>query len=266
MSLAGYSTGHLLRRAKRAFRWYSKANAVRRSPFYRRYPYTGSISIVSVDARGLVNSRLGIFFNRIPKAANSTVVGNIARLTFDGEVTSPEAKRMFPSPSQLSSDQVLEFADLYKFTFVRNPYTRTLSAYLDKVVRPRYLNSDVSRARVSNSLRRAKTDQPPSFREFCSYLEHGGLYADMHWAPQSSLMVIPYEEFDFIGRIESFDSDFRYVLNQISPEDFTCELKTYGPPPTSATKKITEHYDEVSHDIVARLFKTDFETFGYPIL
>jgi len=106
------------------------------TPFYRRYPYRDGISINSADARGLVDFDLGVFCNRIPKAANSSVIVNLAYRKFGREIPSKEAKKLFLTPSQLRSSEVERVSGLFRFAFVRNPYTRVLSAFLDKIDRP----------------------------------------------------------------------------------------------------------------------------------
>ena len=55
--------------AKRVLR--NKYLSVR--PFYRKYHYNGGLSLYDADRRGLVDVEGHVFFNRIPKAANSTV-------------------------------------------------------------------------------------------------------------------------------------------------------------------------------------------------
>ena len=87
-------------------------------PFYRRYPFRSPASIRSADDRGMVDMELGFFCNRVPKAANSTVVTNLARLKFGRDVDSPDAKKMFATPARLSRAQVERFASLFKFTVV----------------------------------------------------------------------------------------------------------------------------------------------------
>ncbi|MBD3640089.1 MAG: sulfotransferase family protein [Marinobacter sp.] len=217
------------------------------TPFYRRYPYRNGISINSADARGCVDTRLGFFCNRIPKAANSTIVENLARLSFGEDVPSKIAKKRFTVPSQLSRADVDQIEDMFRFAVVRNPFTRTLSAYLDKVER---------RAR--------EAQRESNFNEFLQGLANGKLYSNAHWAPQSSLLLLPFKDFDFTGKVESLDTDLDYIRSRITGKPAEEPLKSFRANATGAGTKLRQYYDERSVRMVLELFQVDFELFDYP--
>lgn len=216
------------------------------TPFYRQYPYRNGISINSADARGLVDFELGVFCNRIPKAANSSVVTNLAYHKLGHTIPDRDAKKLFTFPSELSKQQVAKLPTLFTFAFVRNPYTRVLSAFLDKVDR---------RARRKN--------REITFLEFLNYLEEGGLYTNAHWAPQTSLLLLPFDNFHFFGKTEHLDNDLSYVLQKLGlPVDHDNVLSALGNA-TGATKKLELYYDETNQEKVKTLYANDFESFGY---
>ncbi len=217
------------------------------TPFYRRYPYKDGISINSADDRGCVDMELGFFYNRIPKAANSTIVTNLARLKFGRDITARTAKKMFRPPSALHSHEVLRFPLLFTFTVVRNPYTRTLSAYLDKVER--------------SALRDNKES---SFRDFLYSLQKGKLYSNAHWAPQSALLLLPADQFDFIGKVESIDTDLLFIKEKLQGKRPEKPFKSFLDNSTGAGRKLKAYYDTETAELVRMLYRDDFETFGYP--
>lgn len=217
------------------------------TPFYRRYPYRNGISINSADARGCVDTRLGFFCNRIPKAANSTIVENLARLSFGEDIPSKDAKKRFTAPSQLNRSEVDQIEKMFRFAVVRNPFTRTLSAYLDKVER---------RART--------TQQESSFCEFLQDLANGKLYSNAHWAPQHSLLLLPFDDFDFIGKVESLDKDLGHIRTRILGKQVQETITSFRANSTGAGKKLREYYDEETVRMVLELFRKDFELFEYP--
>lgn len=216
-------------------------------PFYRKFPYRGGAAIDSADSRGCVDIEMGFFCNRIPKAANSTVVTNLARMKTRRDIHYKEAKRMFATPADLSSREVMQISSLFKFTVVRNPYTRILSAYLDKVERL--------------ALRQNK---PSSFRDFLYSLKNGRLYSNGHWVPQAALLLLPIDSFDFIGKVESLDADMAYIEEIITGTFPTEPLRSVPDNFTGANEKTQAYYDPETVELLRRLYRDDFEAFGYP--
>jgi len=216
-------------------------------PFYRRYPFRSAASIRSADDRGMVDMELGFFCNRVPKAANSTVVTNLARLKFGRDIDSPDAKKMFTTPARLSKAEVVRFPSLFKFTVVRSPYTRTLSAYLDKIER-----------------RALRAGKESSFRDFLLQAKNKQrfLFSNAHWAPQSSLMLIPVEQFDFIGKVESLNDDLAEITRRIRPE-LEQSLTSFKKNATGAGDKLRHYYDDELIALVQDLYRDDFTTFNY---
>jgi hypothetical protein len=230
------------------------------TPFYRKYPYLGGVGLKSVDSRGVVDFDFGFFFNRVPKSGNTTLMTNLAKLKNGGEVPAAEDLRsLFPlTPAQLSAEQVERFEHLFKFTFVRNPYSRVLSAYLDKIVK----DDEPGRRR---KMRKALSGEAPSFEDFVRWLAKGGLYEDVHWAPQSSILVIPVERFDFVGKLERLEDDFQRVMENLPA---SCRggggaVQTFAPHSTGAGDKESAYYTKELREIIARLYREDFELFGY---
>lgn len=216
------------------------------TPFYRKYKFNSPVSINSSDARGCVDFEMGIFCNRVPKAANSSVMTSLAAAKFNQDVPSKEAKKLFRSPSQLSRKEVDAFTELFKFAFIRNPFTRTLSAFLDKIER-----------------RALRVNKDLSYKEFLYSLEMGDLYKNAHWAPQTSILLIPVERFDFLGRIENFDADMTYVLDRIHGREGEARIRPMWDNATGANDKVRKYYDEECVDLVKKLFREDFDRLEY---
>lgn len=225
------------------------------TPFYRRYPWTNPISIFEVDRRVFVSASRRFLFNGIGKAGHSTVVANLAKADVGEGVDINLAKsRGFRRPSSLNATEVEELSRFFKFTLVRNPYTRTLSAYLDKVVR---------QIVVPNTLKQRCEKHPPSFLDFCLYLENGGLNDDVHWAPQTQMLVMPLEQFDHIMKLERFDEDFRVVLGKLGLTHAFSVVR-HDPHRTDSDRKQHEYYCDRSRGIVSELFNEDFRMLDYP--
>lgn len=221
-------------------------------PFYRRYPYSGGVSQHGVDARGCIDLDVGFFYNRMPKAANSTVVSNLASAKLQRDVGSREAKGMFMRPSTLSVDEVDKLDNVFAFTVVRDPFKRTLSAFLDKVQRKQDLGT--------------WRGQKHDFASFLRWLDKGALHSNGHWAPQSSMLLLPLQRLDFIGKVESLDQDLDAIMAALklrTARTDVGEVKSIWSNKTGANDKLSEYYDASTRAMVLKLYAQDFENFGY---
>jgi len=231
---------------------WGRKKAVRRSPFYQTYPYHGQCDIVSADKRGAIDFGLAVFYNRIPKAGNTTVIMNLERIRKGANTSSRQVKKTFTRPSELSVREVVHFDRLFKFTIVRNPYTRVLSAYLDKVASGRKV------------IEPARRSPPPSFREFCSFLEQGGWPENAHWAPQTDLLLLPPEAFDFIGKLETLEESLAEAFRRAGLSDrLPSRLACFVNHGTDANSKLAVHYDDYCRSVIRRIYASDFAAFGY---
>lgn len=217
------------------------------------------MDLFKLDPRGAYSPLEPFFYNRVPKAANTT----ITQALFNHTTYRPDRARrdhpkyQFQRPLFLSGHEVKRLeTKAWKFTFVRDPYSRVLSAYLDKVGRKRHQGQ-----RFLSWAERHH--QPSSFLGFCRYLEAGGLFLDMHWAPQVSILCLPLELFDFIGRVESLDQDLGRVLETLFDVQLNSPLPRAGTH-TAANDKLTTAYGPEEREIVNRLYADDFEKLGYP--
>ncbi len=204
-----------------------------------------------------------------PKVCCSTIKLNLQRLEtgfFDfrwPDFESVHKRELSPliKPSQvLDLDRLLAQTDIFKFCFVRNPYSRFLSCYLDKI--------------KSNSLPRrealiAMNESPDARRDisFDDFLDVVGNQnigeMNPHWRPQYYQTFQSVFKFDFIGRYEYFSRDFNYVLNQIAPhmirDGFSSELRHK----TGSTALLELYYTPHRLKRVRQLYDIDFRYFSY---
>ncbi|MCI5044899.1 MAG: sulfotransferase family protein, partial [Aquisalinus sp.] len=98
-------------------------------------------------------------------------------------------------PYQLDTAHLYDvlFTDrFFRFSFVRNPFTRTLSAYLDKIKRPKRLAGSISRA--LGLMPGASTDM--TFGEFLDFIIRTPAFQqDKHWRPQNQVLLYGLIEF-----------------------------------------------------------------------
>lgn len=225
------------------------------------------VNIDWVINRAMLSDNKFCYF-RIPKCANSTIVktllyyypsyhydsndskGSLAKKAFRGSIY--KVKKIDP----------ITFSDnLFCFTFVRNPYSRLLSAYLDKLVsqvgKPKY-------AKIRSKILKTQKKTELSFNDFVSFLETDGLFSDPHWCPQYSLIPIPLDLLAYIGKVEQLHDD----LGELIPKIFNIEykglvLREEGR--QRAKEKSSHFYNEELIERVFNLYRKDFEYFGYNI-
>lgn len=228
-----------------------------RSPFWSRYALQAPLPWV--DLRTILNRQRKYLYFRIPKAANSTVVASLyandtGRVVdgSDDDALRHAKNRFYAHPSALSRNEV-DSLDLYTaFTIVREPVSRLVSAYRDKI-----LKGKPQAMQVYRYLRR-KPPQDISLDEFVDFLEHGGLLGDPHWMPQARFLPGGFRPLDEIGRVETLADDLPRIFSRLYPQGF--RLVDCRPHATRAEKA------EIHAALAARirtLYAEDYKIFGY---
>lgn len=246
-----------------AKRLLGKFESLRRSNSSFFKTYRTNLNLKSVDSRIAINHERCYCYFRIPKAANSTVLASLACVENTGIEFNEEAMQAykdsgFVCPSKLSASGVKRLVDSYfKFTFVRDPFDRIVSAYLDKVARnsaPDHFDA-VIESRIGKP-RGAKY----AFEEFVDYLEAGGVTDNAHWARQVDLICIPVEKLDFIGRVETLEADLFRVLKKLGSS--RAEISSFRPHITSREDESSRHFEKFK-DRLCEIYRVDFESLGY---
>ena len=237
-----------------------KNRRLRRTPFHRTYPSRSDFVMDHVDRRMAVDRERGFIYFRIPKAANSTICYRLARQKDPTTDNADDAKRSFMRGSDLTWDEVNNLKDrYYLFAFVRDPYSRIASAYLDKVERmkPR-------QQRILFGLQKDK-HTPLSFLEFCRYLDRGGLYDDPHWFPQVAFVPFGVSSLNSFYFVERLDEEFSALMSDCSlgAVGFSGPRESWAPHKTSAGSSLELLYCGESLKIVQSLYERDFASFGF---
>uniref|UniRef100_A0A7M5VBM6 Carbohydrate sulfotransferase n=1 Tax=Clytia hemisphaerica TaxID=252671 RepID=A0A7M5VBM6_9CNID len=167
----------------------------------------------------------------------------------------------------------------FSFMFSRHPFDRLFSVYRNKFMDPDpyggvasylgYYGPIILRLNGKspfNHPTRTIGDQKYfdiSFEMFLTFLTKGGLNADDHWAPQTSLCQICKYKFDFIGRFEHLSSDSNKIFKRINT-DLTFSIERDYKQRTIDMLK--EAYEKIPVKLLIDIFlfyKDDFDAFGY---
>ncbi|WP_127115962.1 sulfotransferase family protein [Shimia sediminis] len=226
-----------------------------RTPFFRRFPTRANID--AVDFRTLIHRDMRCVYSRIPKAANSTVVASLfvpAEQALERAVVE-RVKFGDIRPSDLSKGEVADICEGYfKFTVVRNPYTRLLSAHRDKIARPSATNARF------RALLGVSDDREVPLDQFLEALAgRRFLMSDAHWMPQLDLMAFPVAAYDMIGSVETLDRDLAALQGRLGVSG---ALRDYVPHKTGSTDARGALTPQQAA-AVRMIYAKDFEGLGY---
>jgi hypothetical protein len=235
----------------------------------------------------LIYPQIGLAYNRVRKSANSSIVMYLADALRDNHIAplghNFKSKNLANEEYKIKSYDYCEKLDrltfcelnrmikhMYWFTAVRNPYTRLLSAFLDKGLRSQHGNIEYEKIPGFNRL------DASGFSTFVSFLENDGLYQNKHWWPQVDLLYLSAKDYSCIAKVESLDKDLTHILQAVNlskidtrkfsrphPENHAGNTSSNTSMITNATKKLDLYYNEALYDRVHKLYQLDFDHLSY---
>lgn len=210
-------------------------------------------------SRVAVAPRSGFLYNRIQKNANSSLITLVHYLETgrsDGVIAS---RRSVSHLIDWPTGRLVELADLPRMVVIRSPYSRTLSAFLNKVGTARF------RGDVGTMLE----PTPEGFSQFLRVLDNGSLTLNSHWDLQIKSMLFRTEGYTDIIRFERLETELARFLDKvgIDPDMMYSSgaFKKGRTHSTNAKDLLSQYYDDAGIAIVQRLFQKDFEELGYNI-
>jgi hypothetical protein len=248
---------------------------LRAAPYYLKRPALWGEPLYELDPRTAVSHRWRYIYLRVPKAANSTVTVTLTDRFPEADMATGE--RIDMKLAAARKDGMTHFSELptdlgtdgyFVFSFVRNPYHRALSAFLDKVGPAPALadgETDVHRRyrRFHGREIAGRDGGRISFLGFCRYLAEGGEKDNAHWMAQSRFLAL-HDRIDFIGRVESLAADLDTVVARIAGTRQAVDLKRAGPPATRADEKVKQYFCDESRTLIEATYARDFDRLGYP--
>lgn len=182
-------------------------------------------------------------FVHIPKTAGISLCTALFECKGGGHLTARAYRALFGSRA---------FGAYFKFTFVRNPWDRLVSAY-----------TFLSQGGANERDRRwaaSVLGRFGSFDEFVlRWLDERSVYAQIHFVPQWEFVVNGQGQvcMDFVGRFERLAEDFEYVIDQLGR---VCTLPLAN---ASQRSDYRDYYSSASRRRVAEVYRRDVEQFGY---
>lgn len=234
-----------------------------------------------------------VVYRVVPKCACSTI-GQILYYSdhgqfFDGDIH--DSKSGLHKWGQEDSRQAIK-ANVqahrsYAFTCVRNPYTRILSSFFDKICGiqrngKRYRGNLVPRLAYEYGIEvgggdgKQEFDQIQSFRRFLLFARdtirfRRPMEPDIHWSATSghvSTFIWNGGTYDKIIWTEAFNAGMQEVLDNIETPhavDLAAiprfnESEGHGP---KRAHPVEDYFDDLSMHLVYEIYKRDFELFKY---
>jgi hypothetical protein len=154
-----------------------------------------------------------------------------------------------------------DYSDYFKFAFVRNPWSRLVSCYNDKInydkghVYERYDNSFI------NYLKKMKVfSREMSFDRFVEVIcDIPDEFAEAHFRSQYTFLTDQNGNIltDFIGYFEHLHADFEFISKKLGTNIELPHIRQ------GKARSYTDYYTNKSVRLVERRYEQDIEMFGY---
>lgn len=192
------------------------------------------------------------------RAIHAFETGETIALNHLSQVHGADKDLRFHNLSDKQLRTVLTSEEFYRFGFVRNPYTRFMSAWKQKV-----WGSDYAyRWLRPGIMEMCGSATPEDFLYYIENHEHHWVRVDQHWAEQWGQLVTEHISYDKLVRFESFNEDFASVLRRLEAPEAVLALgvtKTNQTPVGGAVGV----YDERLAEKVYNHYSRDFDEFQY---
>lgn len=150
-------------------------------------------------------------YSLIPKNACSTMRFSIAKA--NGFVNSLQDIHWIHANNQaFMATNETAYLSSYTFTILRCPFSRVLSAFMDKIV-----NFDIQAWQLRNARQRKFELYDLSFKQFILELDKmNPANFDIHWRPQHHFFL--FEKYDGLYALENFDKDIPTIESKTGIE------------------------------------------------
>ena len=187
----------------------------------------------------------GLFIH-IPKCAGVAVSQSLFAERTSTHATIQDYLRVFSEE---------EFNSLFKFTFVRNPWDRLVSAYV--FLKQGGVNEG---DRLWSERHLSRFDDFEHFIK--SWVKKGNIENSLHFKPQGRFLCRPRSLrplVDFIGHFENLPNDFAAVAERLG---ISASLAKVNMTPNKRDD-YRSYYTDTTTNIVSEVYRDDIEAFGY---
>ncbi len=201
----------------------------------------------------IISHKHKIIYFAIAKTGSSSVKAALSELLGVAATNLPRVK-----PREIKN-----FFHYFKFAFVRNPWDRILSCYLDKIKQDKNFNDDYFKNGVAKHfIRFQRFKAGMKFNDFVKVVSRiPDEDADAHFMSQYRRVYNKKSELlvDYLGRFENLENDFMKVMKK-------CGIENISLPhihSSNRKKHYSEYYDEKTKKMIAKRYKKDIKLLNY---
>jgi hypothetical protein len=199
----------------------------------------------ALQAKRATFDRHQCIFVHIPKCAGISVVKSLFG-DFDCGHTSLLRYQIMFAPE--------EFRRYFKFTFVRNPFDRLVSAYFF-----------MQKGGINEKDRRWAQRKLARFDSFEAFVKNWvtpfNVERALHFRPQTRFICLDNRPpaMDFVGYLENIEADFAFVARKLGLNARLLETNRNA----ARERDYRQYYNDETRKIVARVYANDFKMLGY---
>ena len=222
---------------------------------------------------------ISVIFTEIPKAGSSNWLEALWKA--NGDIPMNQTVRInrrnfaynrLSNQKKSYSDEV--FRNAFSFTSVRNPWTRMMSGYLNKMIVPVMSRSMTDlRMQIIEEMR-GITDKNmleklfPSFEEFAKWLSNHDGSGNEHFKPQVTMLCIPEAKYDYIVPLEYsalLSDEVLHLIGANTKFEGSYDGTTDPCVQSSAVKarKMLSDLDKDTIEKLYQIYKMDFTLMNY---
>jgi hypothetical protein len=237
--------------------------------------YVGSMGWRSVNMHTHISLVNRYVYVEVPKAGCGTMKATLGGMEASrmgpgmaGRVQEFPHDRLratpFVKPFQLPPDlleAVFTSPDYHRFTVVRDPASRVLSAYLEKIRQGLKQSAAVVEA-LKSTTGQDVAPEDITFEEFLGVVAtQSSRQQDSHWRRQADHVGIGIVDYEAIIHLEDLDASWSRVAELTSTpglqEQYFCRNST------GASSKVGEHYTPALRRLVTDTYSRDYAGLGY---
>jgi hypothetical protein len=147
-----------------------------------------------------------------------------------------------------------DLQNYFKFTFVRNPWDRLVSAFFF-----------LQKGGMTEDNRTWAAENLSAYTGFEDFVRRGVNRAEilsyLHFRPQCDFVCLQGTQpcMDFIGRYETLETDFAFICQKLNVQKQLSEANRNP----SRAKDYREYYTQETRQIVSQVYANDIRAFGY---